>query len=102
MVISEQFAGYDQQDSQELIACVLDAIHEDTNRGTWSCFWSGMPERYESTPGNMILQIWILHIVLDPVTVRRPLIEHRPLYPRTCHHPIEHNNNHDRLSDAGA
>jgi ubiquitin C-terminal hydrolase len=33
---SEQFAGYDQQDSQELIACVLDAIHEDTNRGTWS------------------------------------------------------------------
>lgn len=30
---AEQFMGYDQQDSQELIAYLLDGIHEDLNRG---------------------------------------------------------------------
>ena len=30
---AEQFIGYDQQDSQELIAYLLDGIHEDLNRG---------------------------------------------------------------------
>jgi len=34
---AEQFIGYDQQDSQELIAYLLDGIHEDLNRGEIDC-----------------------------------------------------------------
>jgi ubiquitin C-terminal hydrolase len=32
---ASQFLGFDQQDSQELIAYLLDGIHEDLNRGAW-------------------------------------------------------------------
>lgn len=30
--INEQFAGYDQQDSQELLLFLMDGLHEDLNK----------------------------------------------------------------------
>lgn len=49
-----QFAGYSQQDSQELLAFLLDGLHEDLNRihhkpyievGTVCIVWSRGPKR---------------------------------------------------------
>lgn len=33
--INEQFAGYDQQDSQELLLFLMDGLHEDLNKVVW-------------------------------------------------------------------
>lgn len=30
--INEQFSGYDQQDSQELLLFLMDGLHEDLNK----------------------------------------------------------------------
>lgn len=37
--INEQFSGYDQQDSQELLLFLMDGLHEDLNKvGPLSCY----------------------------------------------------------------
>lgn len=35
--INDQFAGYDQQDSQELLLFLMDGLHEDLNKVMHTC-----------------------------------------------------------------
>lgn len=43
-IFAPQFTGYNQQDSHELLAYVLDALHEDLNGAYESSYGEVMPE----------------------------------------------------------
>ncbi len=58
---AEQFSGYSQQDSQELILYVLDGLHEDLNRIKKKPYIAN--KEYNGTPDNeLCMQMWDDHL----------------------------------------
>lgn len=42
--INDQFAGYDQQDSQELLLFLMDGLHEDLNKVVHQAFLNDLAQ----------------------------------------------------------
>jgi ubiquitin carboxyl-terminal hydrolase 4/11/15 len=59
---AEQFIGYDQHDSQEFAAFLLDALHEDTNRVSKKPFVEKGEQREDETDEEASNIAWALHL----------------------------------------
>ena len=59
---AEQFRGYEQHDSQELAACLLDALHEDCNRVTQKPYVEKPEQAEHETDQEAADKAWQLHL----------------------------------------
>jgi len=59
---AEQFRGYEQHDSQELAACLLDALHEDCNRVTKKPYIEKPEQAEDETDLEAANKAWELHL----------------------------------------
>jgi len=60
---AEQFVGYDQHDSQELIAYLLDMIHEDVNRVKTKPFVEKVEANQNETDADAAKRAWDAHLL---------------------------------------